>query len=96
MMCRKIVEVGEIIIIQQEEQKLILVTGAESGGTNEYWKVNNIYDLAGNVDELTQENYSINNFYTIRGGGYIDDGSGNPVVYRFNQDDMFSYIDIRI
>ena len=68
----------------------------QNSGFSEYWKANNIYDLAGNVDELTQENYSINNFYTIRGGGYIDDGSGNPVEYRFNNNDTFSYVDIRI
>ena len=29
-------------------------------GTSEYWKVNNIYDLAGNVWEYTQENHSQN------------------------------------
>ena len=31
----------------------------QPSATNEYWKVNNIYDLAGNIEEWTQENYSI-------------------------------------
>ena len=45
---------------------------AKPGGTNEYWKVNNIYDLAGNVSELTQEKYSTGTDRAIRGGDYND------------------------
>ena len=48
----------------------------QPGGTNEYWKVNNIYDLAGNVWEWTQEKYSTGTFRATRGGSshsYDDD-----------------------
>ena len=37
-------------------------------GNSEYWKANNIYDLAGNIDEYTQEWYSTTLLYTSRGG----------------------------
>ena len=37
-------------------------------GYSEYWKANNIYDLAGNIDEYTQEWYSTDKRYTARGG----------------------------
>lgn len=36
-------------------------------GYSEYWKANNVYDLAGNVWEYTQERYDINN-HVCRGG----------------------------
>ena len=39
------------------------------GGTNEYWKVNNIYDIAGNVSERTQEKYSTVTTYCVDRGG---------------------------
>ena len=50
-------------------------------GRNEKWKTNNIYDLAGNCWEWTQEAYD-----TIdragRGGSYYSNGDNNPVTYR--------------
>ena len=55
------------------------------GGCNEYWKVNNIYDLAGNVREWTQEKYtdSDNNVtYAIRGGNFDYKGNYYTVVLR--------------
>ena len=42
---------------------------AKPGGTNEYWKVNNIYDIAGNASERIQENYSTD-LKGARGGYY--------------------------
>ena len=39
-----------------------------SGAYNEYWKANNIYDLAGNVYEWTQEKYSKGVARVFRGG----------------------------
>ena len=55
----------------------------QPGGTNEYWKVNNIYDLAGNVWEWTQENYSTGTSRSGRGGYYDDDGDYRPAAYRY-------------
>ena len=46
-----------------------------SSGTNEYWKVNNIYDLAGNVWEWTQEKCSTGSYYADRGGSFNYDGN---------------------
>ena len=74
-------------MIQQEEQKLILVTGVEPGGTNEYWKVNNIYDLAGNVYEWTQEKYSTGSHRTVRGGEYDFNGNKSPAANRYADDE---------
>ena len=52
----------------------------QPGGTNEYWKVNNIYDLAGNVREWTQEKYSSTR--ASRGGIYYYDGDDSPAADR--------------
>ena len=50
-------------------------------GSNEYWKANNIYDIAGNCYEWTQE--AINaNYRAYRGGNYVSDGSDNPASDR--------------
>ena len=50
-------------------------------GTSEYWKANNIYDIAGNCFEWTQEA-----LYTdcraIRGGNCSSNGSINPASFR--------------
>ena len=53
----------------------------QNTGSSENWKANNIYDLAGNVEEWTQE---ANNTYfrAIRGGGYFSHGSYNPASNR--------------
>ena len=45
-------------------------------GTNEAWKANNIYDLAGNVWDWTIEASSTN--YRVRRGGSYDSGSRYP------------------
>lgn len=50
-------------------------------GSCEDWRVNEIYDLAGNVDEWTQEKDG-KNLYVIRGGNYYYDGFYCPVSYR--------------
>ena len=56
-------------------------------GTNEYWKVNNIYDIAGNVWEWTQEKYSTGTYRAHRGGYYYDLGDDRPAAYRdFNDE----------
>lgn len=50
-------------------------------GSCEDWAANGIYDLAGNVDEWTQEQYD-KSLYVIRGGNYYYDGCYCPVSYR--------------
>ena len=54
-------------------------------GYSEYWKANNIYDLAGNWWEWTQEAYSTYG-RAYRGGAYDHDGSDYPMSYhdRYN------------
>ena len=54
----------------------------QSGGTNEYWKVNNIYNLAGNVWEWTQEKYSTGTDRVNRGGNYSSNADSNIVAFR--------------
>ena len=55
----------------------------QSTGSSENWKANNIYDLAGNCKEWTQEARStIDRGY--RGGGFLNDGSGVPASNRSN------------
>ena len=60
-------------------------------GSREKWCANNIYDLAGNVDEWTQEQNE-SSYRVIRGGNYYYGGSYCPVAYRFydNPFDDFS------
>ena len=54
-------------------------------GSNEAWKANNIYDLAGNCYEWTQEaNGTV--FRAHRGGACSSFGSGNPASYRGSPD----------
>ena len=52
-------------------------------GSNENWKANNIYDLAGNCYEWTQEANSIK-VRAGRGGDCTDNGSDNPASDRGN------------
>lgn len=49
-------------------------------GNNENWKVCNIYDLAGNAFEWTNECYGV--YRIFRGGSYNSSGSSKPVSYR--------------
>ena len=49
-------------------------------GYSNYWKAKNIYDLAGNTWEWTNEKYSTS--YVIRGGSYNYDGIVNPAADR--------------
>ena len=50
-------------------------------GYSEYWKANNIYDLAGNCYEWTQEAFYISG-RAVRGGCYTDGGSSYPASNR--------------
>ena len=50
-------------------------------GSNEAWKINNIYDLAGNCCEFTQE--TSNTGSRIVRGGDKNQGGGDPITYRW-------------
>ena len=65
-------------------------------GVSEYWKANNIYDLAGNVYEWTQEKYSTETSRTARGGNYSLPGDSDPVAFRKYDDESFSNNNIRV
>ena len=75
-------------------------------GYSEYWKANNIYDLAGNARETTQEAYSVVdgilgeliNVLTVasRGGVYSENGDGNPAAYRYQDTINYKGSDLRI
>ena len=51
-------------------------------GFSEYWKANNIYDLAGNCTEWTREANSTD-YRNYRGGRCNGNGSSNPASERF-------------
>ncbi len=55
-------------------------------GRSEYWKANNIYDLAGNTWEWTQETYQNNDstYSVVRGGYYNNEGDFYPAGRRSN------------
>ena len=63
-----------------------------TAGFSENWKTKNIYDLAGNVWELTSEAYS--SHFMRRGASYGNDGSNIPVLYRYHNDASYTYVDI--
>ena len=52
-------------------------------GSAEYTKANNIYDLVGNVRDLTMEAYSTD-YRVFRGGSYYYDGDYYPAGYRYS------------
>ena len=55
----------------------------QNTGYSESWKANNIYDLAGNCDEFTQEAYDTGN-RAYRGGFFNGNGSYGPASDRIN------------
>ena len=62
----------------------------QTAGKNEAWQANNIYDLAGNFLEWTQEAY--NTYYRVVRGGYCYlSGSDYPASDRNNDDPNDSY-----
>ena len=63
-----------------------------TAGFSENWKVKNIYDLAGNVWELTSEAYSSD--FVYRGGCCYGDGSGDPVSCRRDDDGSSAFGDV--
>ena len=59
-------------------------------GYSEYWKANNIYDIAGNCWEWTQEAGSTYG-RACRGCSYGNDGSSGPASYRNGVNADYSY-----
>ena len=53
----------------------------QNTGSNEAWKANNIYDIAGNCYEWTQE-ANLTYYRAYRGGSYLGNGDGGPVTSR--------------
>ena len=67
-------------------------------GKSEYWKANNIYDLAGNVEEWTQEKWSTSTVRALRGGTSYYGGNNGPAAYRFFDiaSDTVDYLGFRV
>ena len=63
-------------------------------GVNENWKAKNMYDLAGNALEWTNE-ANDSNKRVNRGGVYNDDGNYSPASYRGSKDPDFTSNDLR-
>lgn len=59
-----------------------------NSGSNENWKTNNIYDMAGNAWEYTTEEFGEHEKYHMgRGGGYWNEGNVYPISSRGQSDD---------
>ena len=65
-------------------------------GYSEYWKANNIYDLAGNVREWTQEKYSTGTIRANRGGDCGNAGGNYPAASRYLNNESYTYYDVRV
>ena len=65
-------------------------------GASEYWKANNIYDIAGNIWEWTQEKYSTGTSRAVRGGIYVNDGNNNTSANRGYSDESNTVNDSRV
>lgn len=60
-------------------------------GSSEDWRINGIYDFAGNTNEWTQE-YNKTSEHVIRGGSCTQDGHKCPIAYRHGiKSPMFDY-----
>lgn len=58
-------------------------------GSNDRWKANNIYDMAGNAWEYTTEEYGDHEKYHMgRGGGYWNSGNSYPISTRATSEDV--------
>ena len=69
------------VIVTENRTKIKKYGSKQNTGYSEYWKANNIYDLAGNCYECTQEADGTN-IRVGRGGCYSFSGSNNPASNR--------------
>lgn len=60
-------------------------------GSQKSWEINNICDLAGNVDEWTQEEYG-KEWHVIRGGSFSSTGNNGSAAQRFCYTNQYNYI----
>lgn len=67
-------------------------------GRNSKWVTNNIYDLAGNVWEITTEEWGVyDKNHSGRGGGFHNDGINYPISCRVAEyDGAYTYIGFRL
>ena len=72
-----------MIQLLQQTQEIMEKNSKKDTGSNEAWKANNIYDIAGNCWEWTQEAFGTSN-RAGRGGGYNFSGSRLPAANRGN------------
>lgn len=63
-------------------------------GTNSQYYVNNIADLAGNIEEWTQEYFESKDSRVARDGSYLVNGDSYPVYCRNPCNALFSYEDL--
>ena len=77
------------------ETKAISTNTRIPAGSAEYTKINNIYDMAGNVYDWTTEAYSTS-YRVCRGGYYFSNGNSSPVAYRNFNGPNYSYSSIRL
>ena len=68
----------------------------QNTGASEYWKANNIYDLAGNVWEWTQEKDSTGTRRAYRGGSYNLGGDNHPAADRSRDNESSTYYTRRV
>ena len=79
--------IGSKKLSQSSYTNSILLTTGASDET----KLENIYDVAGNVYEWTLEFYTASYPCAYRGGSYVDDASGSPARYRNSVVTSFSF-----
>ena len=65
-------------------------------GADENFSLMNIYDIAGNVDEWTQEKCSTGTYRANRGGNYHNIGDDCPAADRYGNDESYTDSNLRV